>query len=717
MVLIRRRFSWLLLLLFVVSCRGPVVPKPSNRTAVILISIDTLRSDHLPVYGYRKVETPAIDRLRADGILFQHAYSHVPLTLPSHTTMFTGRLPADNGVRDNIGFHLDPKIPTLAEILKRNGYATGAAVSAFVLRRETGISRGFDFYEDQIDPANSGANVGRVQRKGGETEQIAEKWIGEHRGQPFFFFLHLYEPHTPYEPPEPFRSRYPLPYDGEIATADDIVGHFIGFLQQQGIYDQALIILLSDHGEGLNDHGEQEHGIFLYREALQVPLLLKLPGRAMHGASVETPVQLSDVFPTIAWATASKTGLTVAQSLIDVATHKPASRQVYSETLFPKFHYGWSDLHSLITESRHYIEAPRAELYDVRADPAEKNNILLSDRRSYVALRAAIAPLIRTSLAPAPVSAEEASKLAALGYIGSAVPTAGDLPDPKDKVATSGELRRAFILYDKGQYAEALPLLQKLVQENERLLDVWDIMARTLDQLGRTDEAIAAAKRGLQLSPNTAHLALMVAKMCIDKGRLDEAQKHAELALEGDPAVAHDILARVWLARGDFPRAEKEAHLALEDRDRVFALLTIAKIEMQRKNYPGALAWSDRAVGVLERRHGTGVKGVYFLRGDALARLDRVDEAEGAFLKEVEMFPRDPDAYKNLILLYVTEGRNDQATRMVFDLIKRSPTPPAYIAVVTTLRTIGDVNGARYWTIKALQQFPDDPGLRKLARG
>jgi len=710
--MLRRLIPLLALLAF--SCHR-AIPRASKHIPVILITIDTLRSDHLPVYGYHDVETPAIDAFRNDAILFERAFSHVPLTLPSHTTMFTGRLPFENGVRDNIGFHLDPKVPTLASLLKGNGYATGAAVSAFVLRRETGINRGFDFYDDNIDPANNGGNVGKVQRKGDETAELAKKWIGEHQSQPFFFFLHLYEPHTPYEPPEPFRSRFKSAYDGEIASADAILGDFFAYLKQEGIYDKALIILLSDHGEGLGDHKETEHGIFLYRETLQVPLMMKLPGDAMKGVSIATPVELVDVFPTIAGMTDTAAQSSHGVSLLELIDGKNPHRQIYSETLFPKFHYGWSDLHSLIDGDRHYIQAPRPELYDLAGDSAEKHNLVDDDRRSFVAMRTAIAPMIHANVTPSAVSQEEQQKLAALGYIGSTAATSDEnLPDPKDKVGMSEDLRRAFELHSAGKYEEALPVLQKLVKENPRMLDVWDIMARDLDSLGRTDEAIEAAKSGLRISPNTTHLALMIAKMSIDAGRLGEAQAHAELAVKDEPSVAHDILARVALARNDYATAEREANLCLESRDRASALLTLARIELQRKNYPKALDDCNRAIAFLESRKGSAVNGLFFLRGDILARMERYPEAEESFRKEIELFPRDPQPYKNLILLLVSEARTDEATKLVFQLIDKSPTPPAYAAVSTTLRTVGDVTGARYWRMQGLKRFPNDATLLRL---
>ncbi|HEX7419568.1 MAG TPA: sulfatase, partial [Thermoanaerobaculia bacterium] len=387
-----------------VACHGRFTDSPSRTTPVILISIDTLRSDHLPAYGYKGVDTPNIDALRVDSILYRRAYSHVPLTLPSHATILTGMLPNDNGVRDNVGFRLPDSIPTLPALLKKNGYATGAAVSAFVLRRETGIARGFDFFDDEVEPlgAADAAAIGRVQRNGRETLHVLEKWIDGHAEKPFFAFLHLYEPHTPYRPPEPYFAKYPNHYDGEIAYADAIVGEFVAYLKQHHVYDNALIVLLSDHGEGLNDHGEDEHGIFLYREVLQVPLILKLPNNAKGGSSIDTPVELVDVLPTIAERTA--TPLTAdrrraGQSLLTVGNTQQ-ERPIYSETFYPKFHFGWSDLHSLIAGNNHYIRAPQPELYDLAADLAEKHNTLEQNRRVYVRMRQAIEPFVRDAPAP-----------------------------------------------------------------------------------------------------------------------------------------------------------------------------------------------------------------------------------------------------------------------------------------------------------------------------
>ncbi|HYC58183.1 MAG TPA: sulfatase, partial [Thermoanaerobaculia bacterium] len=370
---------------------------PSRTTPVILISIDTLRSDRLPVYGYDKVSTPNLDAFRADAILYERAYSHCPLTLPSHASMFTGLLPADHGIRDNIGFTLPEKVPTLPALLKANGYATAAAVSAFVLRKGTGIARGFDAYDDEVEPIDTFQVIARVQRSGGETVAAARKWLDQHDPEkPFFYFLHLYDPHTPYEPPEPFRSQYKAnPYDGEIAYTDHVIGEFLDYLKEKGIYDKALIMILADHGEGLNDHREEEHGIFLYREAIQVPLIVKLPGNARAGTSVSATAGLADVFSTILEQTATPrpAGHKDSVSLLSLID-SDAKRNIYSETYYPRMHFGWSDLHSLTDGDHHLIRAPIPELYDLRKDPRETKNVMNEERRTYTAMRNAIEPFV-----------------------------------------------------------------------------------------------------------------------------------------------------------------------------------------------------------------------------------------------------------------------------------------------------------------------------------
>jgi arylsulfatase A-like enzyme len=406
-----------------------------RQVSVIVISIDTLRADRLPCYGYHAVETPAIDRFRRGSVLFGAAYTPVPQTLPAHATLFTGLLPARHEARENTGFRLSPQPETLAGLLRGRGWMTGAAVSSAVLSRETGLASGFDYYDDALAP---GADK---KRDGSETARSLARWIGGRHGRPFFAFLHLMEPHAPREAPEPLRSRYPDAYDAEVARADAVVGEFFAALPR-GVAEDSLVFLLSDHGEGLGDHGEQGHGILLYREAVRVPLLMQLPRGDHAGATVGAAVGLVDVFPTVA----AVLGLTPPVGLegvsllgrIDAAT--PASRRYYSETLTPRLRLGWSELASLEDERYQYIEAPTPELYDLSRDPGETSNLVATLPEVARGFRRELASIPRPFRMPSPENAERVAALVALGYTSGAAAAAGApvLPDPKGESPRAG---------------------------------------------------------------------------------------------------------------------------------------------------------------------------------------------------------------------------------------------------------------------------------------
>jgi arylsulfatase A-like enzyme/Flp pilus assembly protein TadD len=667
----KRGALFFLLLLF--ACRAPESAAPP----IILISIDTLRSDHLPAYGYRGVATPHLDAFRGDAVLFERAYSHSPLTLPSHATILTGVLPSAHGVRDNVGFRMSA-VPRLPAQLKSRGYATAGAVSAYVLRRATGIAEGFDAYDDEIDRGAGDQSLGGVQRAGAKTIDVARRWMSANGERPFFYFLHLYEPHAPYDAPEPFRSRYAKPYDAEVAYSDTLLGELFAFLRERGLYDRALIVVLSDHGEGLGDHGEDEHGIFLYREAIQVPLLVKLPSRALAGQTVTTPVGLQDVAPMLLRA------LDDPRTLVDV---KP--RPIYSETWYPRFHFGWSDLHSLIDGDEHFIDAPRAELYDLRVDPAEKNDVLADRRRRAAALRAAIAPLKREAAAPTAIDPEEAQKLAALGYIGSGtMARSGPLADPKDRTGTFRELREAFRMQREGRDAEALAKFDRILENDPDLIDAWDVRSKLLFRMGRTAESIASAKEALRRSPTSTHLAIDLANALLIAGEIDDAQRHAELA------GAHEILARIALLRGDVARAESEARLA---GDTNAALYTLARVEQKKGRSAEVIRLADELLARLARTGGRPLRGLHALRGDALARNGDVVGAERAFRDELRSFPGDPEAYRGLIVLLASQGRADDVTRTIREFAATAPNRQTYEVIAQTLEVLGDREGARYW--------------------
>ena len=651
---------------------------------VILISIDTLRADHLPAWGYRGVATPAIDRFRRDAVLFADARAHVPLTLPSHVSLLTGELPPRNGVRNNIGFHFDAsKHPTIPGILRRQGYATGAAVSAYVLRASTGLGAAFDFFDDGI-PLQGGIPEGQLQRRGVETVKVANGWIDAHRKQPFFFLLHLFEPHTPYEPT----------YDSDIAAADRAVGEFLDHLRAAGVYDQAVIILLSDHGEGLGDHGEAEHGILLYRETLHVPLILKLPRQQRAGTMVRNPAQLIDVFSTVARLTgASREGT----SLLELDDRPP--RSSYAETLYPRIHLGWSALRSLTSERWHFVDAPSAELYDLRRDEGEKRNIAAAERRIANGMREEVAAFGDLNALPSAIDPEEAARLSALGYLRGTSNAAGPLPDPKERIGDLAAMRRAEALAQQGQLDESMVELRGVVARNPNFTDAWSLLGEVEEQAGEHGAAIDSYRRAIGLSPTlAADLALSIASALMELGRYDEADRTASAVENTNANGARLALARIALARGDFNAAAGHARAALSDRTVAPAagvLLAEALTGAGRfAEAASALAAAQRAAG------GRSVEELEFARGDLLARTDRVAQAEQAFRAEIAAFPGHGRAYASLAVLLWVRGNRSGARAILEQYMHAAPAPSSIELAAKTIAALGDPATAAEWRKK-----------------
>jgi len=698
-----------------VACapRGEV--KPSPDAPVVLISIDTLRSDHLPAYGYAKGATPAIDALRREGVLFERAYSHVPLTLPSHSSILTGMLPSQHGVRDNLGYRLDAaKLPYLPRLLHERGYATGGAISAFVLRAETGLAQGFDFYDGAI-AQHPNEELGRSQRAGKETLAAVRPWLEQAAQRKLFLFFHTYEPHTPYEPAPAFAGRFADPYDGEVATADAVIGDLVADLKRLGVWDRAIVVLLSDHGEGLGDHGEAEHGFLLYREALQVPLIVKLPGGARAGTSVAAPVELADVAPTIL----DLVGIAPPREMVGQPLFRgelAANRPIYAETFFPRLHFGWSELASLLRGSAHYIHGPDPELYDLAADPTERKNQRASERRTAADLRQVLAGFERPLAAPSQEDPETARQLAALGYVGSAAVMGDDpLPDPKTRLGMLVEYGAAMQLVNSGHAGQALPMLEKLTEQNPRMIDVWASLAKALFATGRKTEALAAYQKAMQLSQGSGYIAVATGSVLLELGRLDEAAKHAELGLVASPAKARILLAQVALARHDLAAAEREARAAIEaSSHQPNALLLHAQVLQAQGKLEEALAEVE-SVARDAAKQTTPPMGLNDARGDLFARLGRGDQAEPAFLAEIRAYPAEPRAYTHLAVLYASSGRPAEAVDVLRRLVEgNADSPGAYEAAVNTLRTLGDPAAARALHQVALQRFPKSPELKAL---
>ena len=678
------------------SCRSEPAHPRFPGAPIVLISIDTLRSDHLPAYGYRGVDTPALDRFRRDAILFRHAYSPCPMTLPSHVTMLTGLLPPAHGVRNNIGFAFRSAAhPSLPTMLRPKGYVTGAAVSSYVLRGETGLAAAFDFYEDSIDP-RPGAAFADYQRPGATTAALAEQWLRQKKDGPFFFLLHLYEPHVPYDPPEPYRSRYPLAYDGEIATADAIVGQFLDFLRSAGAYERAVVMVTSDHGEGLGDHGEDQHSILLYREALQVPLFVKLPGSRRGGETVDAPAQLADLLPTVA----DLLGIgTPPGAKGDSLLRLPASRSLYAETLYPRIQLGWSDLRSLLDERHHYIEGPRPELYDLVQDPAETHDLVAAQPEVASRMRADLGSRPVGITAPADVDPATAEKLAALGYVGTPRRRgSGPLPNPRDNVRLLARIGDGLRLADERRFAEAAAALRSIVSESPDMIEVWTKLGDVSLQAGDAQEAARAYREALRRCPApSVDMVLSLGQAELARGGLAEAVAAARQALDASPARAHELLGRVALARGKLDEAEAEARAVQRSRPQPSSGLLLAEVRIRRGDPAGALRILDEAERQAAELEMGRVHRADFLRGDALARLDRPVEAEAAYRREIEAFPDHLQAYANLAVLQFVQGRRDAVRKTLEDMARNNPGPPAYRLAAKTWDAFGDGKAAAAW--------------------
>ena len=677
-------------------------PSPAD-APLILISVDTLRADRLPAYGYQKIRTPNIDAFAAHSVLFERAYSHAPQTLPAHASILSGALPFEHGVRDNVGFTLAPGRWSLPGALRERGWPTAGFVSAYVLRAQTGISQGFDTYDSELPAASGEQSVGQVQRPGEATIAAAEGWLS-HRdpARPFFLFLHLYEPHTPYSPPARFGSYDP--YDGEVAHVDEMLGRFFERLRALNLYDRATIVLLSDHGEGLGDHGEQEHGLFLYQETIRIPLIVKLPGRSA-ARRVPVPVQQIDLAPTIldligAPAIANTHGRSLKPVLEGTGTVPDTG--IYSEALYSRYHFGWSELYSLTDARYRLIRAPRDELFDLERDPREMASVAGERPQVRQAMRAALEGLIRNAAisAPAAVSEQDRQRLAALGYVGGgssvALSLPGDtLPDPKDKVKLLERYRQAADLAGALKYDAAAAGFRAVLAEDPEMSDVWRQLAEVEVRRGSMPEAIAAYREVIARNPKDAGSLLGMTSVLLRTGQLDAARQHAELAIAVAPASAHEMLAKVALAAKDAATARREAALAQQaDGTLPMPAYVDGVLFYDAGRYPDAVASLRRAKDVL---HGRTVQmnDLNYYIGDSLARMERYPEAEPYLLEEVRLFPHNVRARAGLSMLYRAMGRNADSARVIEEMLRVSPTPEARVVAAQLWTMFGEPEKAQ----------------------
>ena len=641
--------------------RSPVEGARFRHANVVVISVDTLRRDHLAPYG-ASFETLAASRLAGEGVVFEHAVSQVPLTLPSHASLFTGLYPPRHAVRDNGGFVLGPDATTLAERLQAAGYRTAGFVASYVLHSRWGLGQGHETYDDAFDYAGLASSaLTDVERPAGPVVDAALSWLRQPRRaeRPFYLWVHLYDPHDPYVAPDEFRRRAPTAYAREVMYADAQIARLLAALDTLGLRRNTLIVLLSDHGESLGEHGEPTHGIFLYGATLDVPLIiapppgatLGSPSLSLAGRRVGGLARLVDVAPTVL----DLVGLPVPSgldgvSLLPMVAHEGASATgsppsdpsdalagpvSYAETYYPRFRYNWSELVAMQTERWKFVRAPRPELYDLRQDPKELRDLsaehprvaatLANHLESMNLLRAGELPT------PAPLDPEALARLRALGYVGGAdsAPArgAGARPDPKDGLPLLQELLQGQTDRDAGRLDDAARRLEALAQRDPENPAVFVALSSVYFRRNDSEGAIKAAKRAVALDPASTVAVLDLAFAFRAAGRVGEAATGFERVLVLDP-------------------------------DNLKALLNLAEISHSGGELEKAFGFYQRAVAVAPRLAAARIG----LGGTALS-LNRIDVAGEALKQAVALGGTQPDLHFNLGVMAEQRGQRAIAAR------------------------------------------------------
>jgi choline-sulfatase len=640
------------------------VARPA-RTSVLLITVDTVRADHIGAYGFKQSATPTIDALARDGVLFERAYSQVPLTLASHTSLLTGTYPFHNGVQDFTGQPLAPNIRSVAQSLKANGYDTAAIVSSYVLDRSWGLDRGFDLYYDVFRGSSFLENdPGLVERKAGASVDQALKWLRTPRRKPFFLWLHLYDPHSGYNPPEPFRTRFAdTPYDGEIAYADSQLARVMTYLKRQGLYDRMLIVFASDHGESLGEHGEKEHGFFVYHSTLHVPLLVKPPAASQVRPRRDgNPVQIMAIAPTILGTLGLKDPIEKQFETTSLLAEKSGASDtpVYSESFYSFSSFGWAPLRTINTSAYQYIEAPKPELYDLRNDPAETRNLIADQKATASVLTQQLKDLVARytpddhSANTSQLSAEAVQKLRALGYMAyrspvSAEALAAGLADPKDKVWDFNVVLGAVDAGKMGKADQQRELLAQVEARNPDMYLIPFLYGEAQLQASDWSSAEESLRRCLKLNPEFDQAMSALARALHQQKKDDEARQWVDKALQINPKNLKAWYQKGWMTMASDPAVAADAFeqtLAIQPS---FAMAhrDLGMLMLQQQRFPEAASHLEKAADL-----GLDQPRLYNFLGIAYSRAGRYSAAAGVYKKALAKDSTYAEAHLNLSYAY-----------------------------------------------------------------
>jgi arylsulfatase A-like enzyme/Flp pilus assembly protein TadD len=636
----------------------PAGPGELQGSNLLLVTFDTTRADRIGCYGNRDVETPAFDRLAREGVLFSDVTTPSPTTLPSHCSIMTGLYPYRHGARANNTFHLAESNRTLAEVLAGEGFATGAFVSAFVLDNQFGLDQGFREYDDRIEQKHE-TLLDCAERRGDETNRLAERWLRDHASGRFFLWVHYFDPHSPYEAPEPFKDRYPLTYDCEVAFADSQLGTLLGVLDELGLADRTLVVAAGDHGEGLGQHNEPAHSTLIYQSTMHVPLVMRCGKRLGGGVQVNRTASLVDVMPTVL----GLLGIAGPEGMDghDLAKPPTEPRTIFLETLQGQADYGWAALLGARQGPLKYIYGPDAELYDLAADPFERRNLSSARAESATALRQQLAGFFGGDLEKAASAAPthqltsaDVARLRSLGYLsgGGEAPAAGPRPHPRDMIPLQNEVNAALSLEREQGLGAVIARLQEIADRHPDLVSAHIYLAAALQQKGELARAEASYARLLELRPGDVSTLMLLAHLKVAQRKPDDAAVLLEQVIDLAPGhfEALDQLGRMRLAQGRFDEAVDLLTRALDVRPREESLpdaIASAMLSMDR---------ADDAVSLFTRMlvDDPGLSMVRNTLAGILRDAGRTDEAVALLTQGVELAPQDYLLANNLAFIIAT---------------------------------------------------------------
>jgi choline-sulfatase len=688
---------------------------------LLLISLDTVRADHIGSYGHRAARTPRLDALAAAGLRFEKATTVAPLTLPAHSSLMTGTFPGWHGVRDNGGFYLDEAQITLAEVLREKGLRTGGFVGAFVLDRRWGIAQGFDRYFDEfdLDSFRDSPAMDAIQRPGAEVVDEALEWLAENDEQPFFAWVHLYDPHAPYEPREPFRGQFPRTprgaYDAEIAYADAQVGRVLDQLERDGRLADTLVVVVGDHGEMFGEHGEQTHGFFIYEGATRIPLIMAGPG--VPSRVVREQVRLVDVMPTALGLLGAATGAPMqGVDMMPLARGESLGLVAYSESWSARYHYGWSELRALQDGRFKYIGAPRPELYDLERDPGERDNLAEQNSSRVDVFARALEEFDQRTIradapdGPRPIDAETEERLAALGYVSGSTSRRRleERPrgDPKDKIALYTLLKQAGTSSLEGRYDDAIAQVKAALAEDPGIVEAYMLLGNFYKKAKRPQDAVAAYRQALALDDEHQAALFTLAVTYKEHGRLEDARAGFERARELDPRNGKVLwqLADVWIQLRNPVNAEAVIRDALaRNVDEHRFLLKLGETQFQA----GRFADAEHSIRMaLEKK--PDLETARFHLGVVYEEMGRIDAATEAYRSELDRHPKAYRAAFNLAKLLHNSGRTNEALGFYKKAVELQPafgTGQLYLA--KALLDAGDLRGAERWAREGLGNRPE----------